>query len=110
MIEKIVLDYLAEKMEVEAFLEVPKDRDLFLVLEKTGSSEKEKFYRATIAIQSYASTLYSAAQLNEQVKQTMRDIDELDDIIQCKLNSDYNFTDVETKRYRYQAVFDLIHY
>lgn len=26
------------------------------------------------------------------------------------LNADYNFTDVETKEYRYQAVFDIFHY
>ena len=26
------------------------------------------------------------------------------------LNSDYNFTDVTTKKYRYQAVYDLKYY
>ena len=26
------------------------------------------------------------------------------------LNSDYNFTDTETKEYRYQAVFDINYY
>ena len=28
-------------------------------------------------------------------------------VFRCELNGDYNFTDTETKRYRYQAVFDL---
>lgn len=27
-----------------------------------------------------------------------------------RLNSDYNFTDIEMKRYRYQAVFDIYYY
>ena len=34
----------------------------------------------------------------------------LDEIASVKLNSDYNFTDEETKQYRYQAVFDIKHY
>lgn len=40
----------------------------------------------------------------------MRDTVILDDVISCKLNSDYNYTDEETKRYRYQAVFDIRYY
>ena len=40
----------------------------------------------------------------------MRDAVTLDDVISCKLNSDYNYTDKETKRYRYQAVFDIRYY
>ena len=34
----------------------------------------------------------------------------LNSISKIKLNSDYNFTDTETKEYRYQAVFDINHY
>ena len=34
----------------------------------------------------------------------------LDEVSKVSLNSDYNFTDAATKRYRYQAVFDIIHY
>ena len=35
---------------------------------------------------------------------------EEDDIIEVELQSDYNFTDTETKEYRYQAVFNVTHY
>ena len=38
----------------------------------------------------------------------MEDIVELDSISQAELNTDYNFTDTQTKRYRYQAVYDLV--
>ena len=31
-------------------------------------------------------------------------------IISCVLNSTYNFTDTRTKRYRYQAVYDLVYF
>ena len=61
-----------------------------------------------LALQSYGATLYQAAELNEQVKAAMEDIVELDLISRAELNTDYNFTDTQTKRYRYQAVYDLI--
>ena len=28
----------------------------------------------------------------------------------AKLNSDYNYTDMETKRYRYQCVYNIVFY
>lgn len=61
-------------------------------------------------MQSYGGSLYEAARLNHTVKTAMRDAVTLDDVISCKLNSDYNYTDEETKRYRYQAVFDIRYY
>ena len=110
MIEKVVLDYLETKLEVGCYLEVPSEQSSFIVIEKTGSSDEDGIYGATIAIQSYAPSLYEAASLNEQVKDAMKDIVELDEVSDCDLNSDYNFTNTLTKQYRYQAVFDLIHY
>ena len=35
---------------------------------------------------------------------------ELDDISRCELNTDYNYTDTARKKYRYQAVYDIVHY
>ena len=49
-------------------------------------------------------------ELNELVKEAMDDIVVLDEISRSALNSDYNFTDVTTKRHRYQAVYDLVFY
>ena len=34
----------------------------------------------------------------------------LEQIVSVSLNSDYNYTDTTTKEYRYQAVFDIVHY
>jgi len=110
MIEKIVRDFLEEKLKLGVYLEVPKGETTFIVLEKTGSYEENYIYNTTIAIQSYGASLYEAAQLNSQVIEVMKEIIELDEISSCELNSDYNFTDTETKRYRYQAVYDLTHY
>lgn len=110
MIEKIVLNYLKTKLEVDVYLEKPKDKSTFVLLEKTGSSSENHIFTAMFAVQSYATSMEKAALLNENVKKAMDEIIELDDVARCDLNSDYNFTDTSTKQYRYQAVFDLVHY
>lgn len=111
MIEKIVYDYMSEVLPVPVCLEVPENPpERFVLLEKTGSGVENHIYSATIAVQSWAETLFEAAELNEQVKATMDGIVQLPEICRCRLNSDYNFTDTATKRYRYQAVFDIVHY
>jgi hypothetical protein len=54
--------------------------------------------------------MYKTAVLNEMVKKAMEDIIEIDAVSRCELNTDYNYTDTETKRYRYQAVFDIVYH
>lgn len=54
--------------------------------------------------------MYEAAKLNEELKEIVEQLVILDEISGVSLNSDYNFTDTETKEYRYQAVFDINHY
>ena len=110
MIEKIVRDYLKETLNIGVYLEVEKANPPFIVLEKTGSREENYITRATIAVQSYGTSMYEAASLNAQVIDAMKQIIEMDEISDCELNSDYNYTDTETKRYRYQAVFNITHY
>jgi len=112
MIEKIVLDYLSDALSVPCLMEEPTGMtgEELIVIEKTGSSCTNRIYTATLAIQSYAPSMYEAAALNEQVKEAMDNIVALPDIARCELNSDYNFTDTGMKRYRYQAVFQLTHY
>ena len=110
MIEKIVLDYLNEKLPVSVYMEMPQEgAERFVLLEKTGSSEEDLISFATIAIQSYAESMYEAAILNERVKDAMRSIVMLDAVLDSKLNTDYCFTDTARKKYRYQAVYDLIY-
>lgn len=111
MIEKTVLDYLNEHSSVDWFMERPKNApDKYGIIEKTGSSCSNFIYRSTFALQSYAPTLYEAAELNEETKVLMDAIIVLDQIARSDLNSDYNFTNTANKQYRYQAVYDLIHY
>ena len=111
MIEKILLRYLSDALYVPAYMEEPeKPPKRYLVLEKTGGGMDNHIYSATFIIQSYGASLLEAAELNEQVKVAMLYGDAPNAICRVELNSDYNFTDPETKRYRYQAVFDIKHY
>ncbi len=111
MIEQTVRDYLEEQLGIPVRMEeeagLPKE---YIVIEKTGSGQTNHIKRATLAVQSYSSSLYQAASVNEQVKEAMEKIIEMDDISKCELNSDYNYTDTARKKYRYQAVFDIVHF
>lgn len=106
MIEKIYLDYLTERLDVPVFTEEPTD-DLtdYVLIEKVGSSESNHIPTATLAFQSYGASLYEAALRNLLVKALVTNSVELDEISAVKPNSDYNFTDRTTKKYRYQALF-----
>lgn len=111
MIEKCVCDYLNEVMGLPCYWEKPEVMpEEFLIVEKTGGKVTEHIKSATIAVQSYAGSMYRAAELNEAVKAVMDHLAELDGVSRVELNSDYNFTDTTTKQYRYQAVFDIVHY
>ena len=110
MIEETIQNYLRENA-FPCYLSVPeKPSGNFCVLEKTGSSYKDGIFTATLAVQSYGSSDYAAAQLSHRVVQTMLDTDTLPEIVSCTLNTDYNFPDTTRKLPRYQAVFEVVHY
>lgn len=111
MIERIVLDYLSEALNVPCLMEHPPDAPgTFVLLEKTGESRVNYLSTAILAVQSYAPTLLEAAELNERIKTAMFAAPQLPGISAVRLNSDYNFTDTAMKGYRYQAVFDVTYY
>ena len=111
MIEKIVRDFLKCRLDEKVYMEeeerMPEE---YVLIEKTGSSRENYIEKAVLAIQSYAESLQGAAELNERVKAAMERIIELPDISRCELNTDYNYTDTKRKKYRYQAVFDIVYY
>lgn len=115
MIENIVFDFLTEKMSVPVYMEIPQKPPVeMIIIEKTGSSLNEHIQTATFAIRSYGKSLLDAAELNQQLKDIMLDgvdgLVSLDEVLRVDLNSDYNFTDTTTKKYRYQAIFIVTHY
>lgn len=67
MIEIIVKKYLSEVLEIPVVFEyqsnLPKR---YILLEKTSGNRDNFLNSSTIAIQSYAESLYEAAKLNEK--------------------------------------------
>lgn len=111
MIESLIIEYLNSE-DVPAYGERPEVEPAkpYLLVEKTGSSEENHIPTATIAVQSWAQSLAKAAKLNEDVKEAMKHITDLNAVSSCRLNSDYNFTSTALKAYRYQAVFTVTYY
>ena len=111
IIEVFICKYLNEHSGLPAFGEIPKQApDSFFVVEKLGSGKEDQINSATIAVQSYAPSKLAAAVLNEHIKELMEHLPEEQEISSCKLNSDYDHTDTTSKRYRYQAVFDITYF
>ena len=118
IIEKVLIAYLKDKTSAGAdvYAERPNDPpELYLLIEKTGSSVDNMITTSTIAIQSVSDSMrggsmLDAMDLNEDVKDVMDYLEELDCIVKVDLNSDYNYTDDSTKEYRYQAVYQITHY
>lgn len=112
VIEKLIFDYLTTELSpVPVYTEQPKNKpNTYVVIEKTGSGRENHINTATLALQSYAPTMFGAAYLNESVKDAMDNAITLPEVAASRLNSDYNYTDTTTKQYRYQAVYDLTHY
>lgn len=112
MIETVVYEYLKsmlpdEEVETETPSPLP---DQFITIEKTGSSPQgNRLMHSTFAIQSWSTTKAKAAALSEKVCKAMNIIAETTEVSHSE-GGDYDFTDTTTKRYRYQAVYELIHF
>lgn len=108
MIEQTVRDYLENKLDVPVFLMEPESiPPEYVTIERTGGGITNYIEHPTIAIQTYGVSLYRAALLMEEVKKAMKFIVELNPISSVELNASYNFTNTETKQFRYQAVYDI---
>ena len=110
MIETLLIDYLSEHLEVFVGMEAPEQTTDYVLIDKTGSSRNNHIITSSFAIQSYGATLYDAMLLNQEVTEAMSGLIELNQIIRVELETDYNFTDTETKQYRWQAVYAITHY
>lgn len=107
-IEYVLLNYLLNNLQVPVYMEEPANPDAqYVLIEKTGSGVENYIHSATFAVQSYGATLEQAIDLNETVKAVMDTFWAHHAVYRCHLNSDYNFTDTETQRYRYQAVYEI---
>ena len=112
-IEEAAVGWLNQILDVPVYAEVPAVMpERFVVLEKTGGARANYIWSATLAVQSWDRTsLLGAITLSDAVKEAMFDMaGGISMIGGVRLNSEYNWTDPESKYYRYQAVFDVTHY
>ena len=109
MIEITVLNYLETKLrDVHCYLEEPENPgETYCVIRKTGSDEVNRIHEATFAVLSYAPSLYEAIALNGRVVSAMVEMCPADGVFCAKLNTDYEYTNMQTKQYRYQAIFQV---
>ncbi len=109
MIEIELLEYLERKLNYPIAYEYEGLKEC-IILQKTGTANQNSVIVSTFAIQSYSTSLLKSAKLNEEVKKAMELFVEHPNIIKSKLNTDYEYTDTRTKKYRYQCVYDITHY
>ena len=111
MIEETVRNHLLTRMSVPVYIDVPAEPpESYVSIERTGGSESEHIRYATIAIQSYGGRRLAAAELHESVMSAMKDLITLNSVSACNINSEYDFTDTTTKKYRYQALYNIVYY
>jgi hypothetical protein len=91
-------------------MEAPEQTTGYVLIDKTGSSRTNHIITSSFAIQSYGASLYDAMLLNAEVAEAMEGFIELDQITRVELETDYNYTNTETKQYRWQSVYNITHY
>lgn len=111
MIEVTVEDFMKARLPVPVFPEYPKEsHKRFVVLRKVGSTRDNLVDTAVFVADSYAESVYETAKLNELVVSAFDNLIELDAVSSAKRAGDYNATDTQNKRYRYQAVCNVTYY
>ena len=111
IVEEVIKKHLDKHLKAPSFFEFEEHMpDEFVMVERIGGGRNDKLPNARFAIQSYSNTLFEAALLNQEVKNVMDLITEQNEVSGVRLVSDYNFTDIETRKYRYQAVYEIYHY
>ena len=109
-IEERIIKYLDAQLHVPVYAERPDNPDPeYILVERTGGGTRNHIRTATVAIKSHANSLFRAASLCETVENAMESITSLVNISRCEHDSSYNFTDTDSKKYRYQAIFNLVY-
>ena len=113
MIEPYLIYFICSRTDLPVFAEEPEDSYQYtdyVVIEKTASRTVNTLQEATIAIQSYGRSLYDAMTNSSKVREAMETLSHEPEISGAHLESEYNFTDPTTKRYRYQVVYRIYYY
>lgn len=111
MIIRDIIDCLSAHLSCYVGVQAPAQTTGYVLIDKTGSDTRNHITTSTIAVQCYGETLLDAIQLWERVDPIMQgELIKSDKIASVRLETDYNFTDISTKQYRWQAIYDITHY
>lgn len=108
--EILILQHLENRLSVPVALQVSpdlKDCPKYVILQRIGGEVNDHIRSVTFTVQSIAPSLLEACKLNEEVKEAMESLIESEHVSRIDLDSDYEYTDTATKRFRYQAVYNL---
>ncbi|MGO5338051.1 hypothetical protein ACTQZS_14840 [Bilifractor sp. LCP19S3_H10] len=107
MIEVKLYNFLKARLDdVTVCLERPETKpEYYVLIERTGGTETNYISSATVDIISKAPTLYKAMELDEKVRNIMRDFVSVDNVSSCIPNATGNWTDTVTHEYRYHSTF-----
>jgi hypothetical protein len=112
-IEQLVRETLEGVTHYPAYLEEPPAPrpPRYYLAARLGRSEENHISRARLAVQSYAPSLAGAMALNREAYGVMKNLLLCDPAVsRVSLVSDYDFTDTATKRYRWQAIYEITYY
>lgn len=103
---------IRERVYAETPVDKPDDEpDEYLIVEQTGSGDENHIENKMVVVQTISrdrnNGLSKVMAINENVIAAMKKMPEYADVFRCHLNTDYNFTDTSSKKYRWQAVFDI---
>ena len=111
MIEEIIIKHLNEVLGIHVGGEVPAKPDRrFVVVQKRGGERTDHIYTSLFQFDVYAESLFEASALCKEVIKVVDDLICIEEICNCDYGGDYNATDTASKRYRYQAMYNITHY
>ena len=111
MIEATIIAHLGANLAVHVGGEIPaKPEQRYVVVQKRGGERENHIYTSLIQFDAYAESLAEAAKLCQEVMAIVDDMICLDEVCSCEYGGDYNATDTASKRYCYQAMYDITHY
>ena len=111
MIEETIIAYLNANLSVPVGGEISDKHPLrYVVVQKKGGERENHIYTSLFQFDAYAESLAAAAALCKDVMAVVDEMTDLGEVCSCEYGGDFNATDTASKRYCYQAMYNITHY
>lgn len=107
--EAVAIKHLSD-MGWEAFADVPSERpDEFVVVERTGGRRRDVVIdEPMLAVQCWSTTRSRASKMALEVARDMEGLIEVPGVNMCRVDSIYNYPDLDSGTPRYQLTCELV--